>query len=145
MRNIMKIAVRYQSRGGNTKAVAEIIAKTAGVKAEPIDTPLDEAVDVLFVGGGVYAWEIDTSLKNYLETLNLGDAKSAAIFSTSGFTSSTDKIAEIVRGKGIHVCVKALSIKMGIHNQHLFGGEGEPTLSDKKIGLIHDFVMEIIK
>jgi len=27
----MKVAVRYQSRGGNTKEVAEAIAKAAGV------------------------------------------------------------------------------------------------------------------
>lgn len=33
----MKIAVRYQSRGGNTKAVAEVIANSLGVKAEAVD------------------------------------------------------------------------------------------------------------
>lgn len=33
----MKTAVRYQSRGGNTKAVAEVIANSLGVKAEPVD------------------------------------------------------------------------------------------------------------
>lgn len=30
----MKTAVRFQSRGGNTKAVAEIIAKMAGDKTK---------------------------------------------------------------------------------------------------------------
>ena len=141
----MKIAVRYQSRGGNTKTVAEAIAKAAGVKAEPIDTPLDEAVDVLFVGGGVYAWSIDKSLKNYLETLNQEVTKSVAAFSTGGFTSGTDKIVEIVKAKGINVCEEAISIKMGIHNQHLFGGEGVATLSENKIRSIDEFVMGIIK
>jgi hypothetical protein len=47
----MKYAIRYQSRGDNTRAVAEIIAGILGVKAEPIDTPLDENVDVLFIRG----------------------------------------------------------------------------------------------
>ena len=60
----MKVAVRYQSRGGNTKEIAEAIAKAADVKAEPIDISIDEPVDVLFVGGGVYAHTIDPSLKN---------------------------------------------------------------------------------
>lgn len=50
----MKIAVRYQSRGGNTKAVAEVIANSLGVKAEAVDNAITQWVDVLFVGGGVY-------------------------------------------------------------------------------------------
>ena len=141
----MKIAVRYQSRGGNTKAVAEAIAKAAGVKAEPIDIPIDEAVDVLFVGGGVYAWTIDKSLKSYLETLDRGIVKSVAAFSTGGGMSGTDKIAEIVKPKGIDVCEKSLPIKMGTHNYHLFGGKGDATLSENKIRSINDFVMGIIR
>jgi flavodoxin len=44
----MKYAVRYQSRGGNTRAVAEIIAGILGINAEPFDRPLDENVDVTF-------------------------------------------------------------------------------------------------
>ena len=35
----MKTAVRYYSRSGNTKAVAEAIAEAAGVKAVPVDSP----------------------------------------------------------------------------------------------------------
>jgi flavodoxin len=50
----MKIAVIYHSRGGNTKIVAEAIAKAAGVSAEPIHVPLDAPVDLLLIGGGVY-------------------------------------------------------------------------------------------
>lgn len=76
----MKIAVRYHSRGGNTKSVAEAIANAAGIKAEPIDVPLDEPVDFLFVGGGVYGGvfkgDIDSSLRGYLETLDPNTVKS---------------------------------------------------------------------
>jgi flavodoxin len=43
----MKVAVRYQTRGGNTRAVAEAIAKAAGVKAEPIYVSLREPIDLL--------------------------------------------------------------------------------------------------
>ena len=64
----MKVAVRYQTRGGNTKAVAEAIAKAAGVKAKPIDAPISEPVDLLFIGGGVYSLNIDRSPKDYMET-----------------------------------------------------------------------------
>ena len=141
----MKIAVRYQSRGGNTKAVAEAIAKAAGIKAEPIDIPLDAAVDVLFVGGGVYAWTIDSSLKGYLNTLNQDTVKSIAAFSTGGGMSGTDKITMIAKAKGINACEKTLSIRMGTRNYHLFGGKGDVALSDKQLRLIGDFVKAIMK
>ena len=48
----MSTAVRYCSRSGNTKAVAEAIAKAAGVEAVSVDSAdagLKETVDVLFI------------------------------------------------------------------------------------------------
>lgn len=59
----MKIVVRYQSRGSNTKLVAEAIANKAGDKAESITVPHNLQVDFLFIGGGVYAHGLDDSLK----------------------------------------------------------------------------------
>jgi flavodoxin len=42
----MKYAVRYQSRDGNARAVAEIIAGILGVKAEPVDRPMSAKAPV---------------------------------------------------------------------------------------------------
>lgn len=82
----MKIAVRYYSRSGNTKAVAEAIAEAAGVPAVSVDqkeAALQEPVDILFIGGALYAYGLDSHLKDYLKTLKKGDAKRAVVFSTS--------------------------------------------------------------
>ena len=82
----MNIAVRYYSRSGNTKAVAEAMAKAAGVSAVSVDlaeAKIAEPVDVLFIGGALYAYGIDSHLKEYLKTLRAGDAKKAVVFSTS--------------------------------------------------------------
>lgn len=141
----MKVAVRYQSRGGNTKAVAVAIAKATGVKAEPIDVPLDESVDLLFVGGGVYAWDIDGSLKKYLETLEVNIVKSIAAFSTAGSTNGTRKIAAIAKARGIYMFAETLSVRMGVRNNALLGGKGYIMLTDKQIRLVDDFVSKIIK
>ena len=46
----MKIAVRYYTKTGNTKRLAEAVAKAVGVEALPISTPITEPVDVLFLG-----------------------------------------------------------------------------------------------
>ena len=82
----MSVAVRYYSRSGNTKALAEAIAKAAGVEAVSVDSGaagLREPVDVLFIGGALYAYGLDSHLKAYLKTLKKGDAKKAVVFSTS--------------------------------------------------------------
>ena len=139
----MKIAVRYQSRGGNTKAVAEAIANTAGTKAEPIDVPISEPVDHLFIGGGVYALNIDRSLKEYLEKLSPDTVKSLAAFTTCGNIGATGKIIDIAKTKGITVCENDLSIKMRLKNYRLFGGQGNVTLSEKHLRAIADFVKDV--
>ena len=52
-------AVRYYSRSGNTKLVADAIADAIHVKAVSVDqadAPLTEKADVLFIGGALYAY-----------------------------------------------------------------------------------------
>ena len=81
----MSTAVRYYSRSGNTKAVAEALAKAAGVKAVSVETAeakISEPVDVLFIGGALYAYGIDKNLKEYLGTLKKENVKRAVVFST---------------------------------------------------------------
>lgn len=109
----MKTAVRFQSRGGNTKAVAEIIAKMAGVKAEKAEVTLDEYVDILFVGGGVYMGKMDESLYHFLEKLDVDKVGELVCFSTSGSMWTTLKqIEQIAIKKGISVNENKLLIRM---------------------------------
>ena len=138
----MKIAVRYQSRGGNTKAVAEAIAKTLNVQAETIGTPIDEPVDILFIGGGVYMGDIDSILKERLESLRPETVKSVAAFTTSGSMNGTGKIISILKGRDINTC-EALSIKFFTRNLAWLGGKGYVTLSDKQIKSIENFVKQV--
>ena len=50
----MKVAVRYYSKGGNTKKLAEAIAEAVGEKAQTTDVKLTEDVDILFLCNSVY-------------------------------------------------------------------------------------------
>jgi len=140
----MTVAVRYQSRGGNTKAVAEAIAKAAGVTAEPIDVPIPESVDLLFIGGGVYAWDIDKALKAYLEGLSPETVKSVAAFTTAGGMNKTGTIADIAKARGIRVREETLPLKFALRNHASFGGKGNFTLSEKETQVIIDFVKKIV-
>ncbi|MDR1066490.1 MAG: flavoprotein [Clostridiales bacterium] len=141
----MKIAIRYQSRGGNTKEVAEAIAKAAGITAESIENPIVEYVDLLFIGGGVYKWGIDSSLINYLGNLDPGLVKSVAAFTTAGGMDKTKTILSIVEGKGINAEKETLPIKMGIRNHAWLGGKGSIKLNEKQIHSINKFVKACLK
>ena len=80
----MRIAVRYQSRGGSTRKVAEAIARKAGVAAKPLDPDEKLAdIDLLFVGGGVYAGKPHKMLTDALSALSADQAGCLAFFSTS--------------------------------------------------------------
>ena len=59
----MKIAVRYYTKTGNTKRLAEAVAKAAGVEAQPISVPVSEPVDILFLGNSYYAFTIDPEVR----------------------------------------------------------------------------------
>ena len=54
----MSFAVRYYTKTGNTKRLADAIAKELGVEALPISEPVTEKVDILFLGNSYYAFNI---------------------------------------------------------------------------------------
>ena len=111
----MSVAVRYYSRSGNTKKVAEYIAEVAGVNAVSVDAKdaaLSEKTDVLFIGGALYAYGIDDNLKKYLQTLSGDKVGKAVIFSTSWLSKhALDLIKKELVEKGIQVESETLYFK----------------------------------
>lgn len=103
----MNVAVRYYSRSGKTKKVAEYIAESAGVDAvsvDAVDAALSENVDVLFIGGALYAYGIDNNLKQYLNGLSSDKVGKAVVFSTSWLSKhALDLIKSRLTEKGIPV------------------------------------------
>ena len=103
----MSVAVRYYSRSGNTQKVAEYIAEAAGVDAVSVDAKdaaLSEKVDVLFIGGALYAYGIDDNLKQYLKGLSSDKVGKAVVFSTSWLSKhALDLIKNVLNEKGIPV------------------------------------------
>lgn len=86
----MKNAVRYYSRTGNTKVAAEAIAKAINEEAVSVDSPeapVREHVDVLFIGGALYAYGIDKHLKNFVRDLRRKMSEKRLYFPHLGFQS----------------------------------------------------------
>jgi len=121
----MKNAVRYYSRSGNTKTAAEAIARAIGTDAVSVDSAsasLQEPVDVLFIGGALYAYGIDKHLKAYLGSLKKDQVKKAVVFSTSWISKhAIDLIKDELNRKGIPVEKETLYFK---------GKPGEKQLQD---------------
>lgn len=86
----MNIAVRYHSRTGNTKKLAEAIAEEIGVNAEDLSSPLTEKVDILFLGSAVYAAGVDKAVKSFIKE-NKDKIGIIYNFSTAALLASTYK------------------------------------------------------
>ena len=103
----MKIEVRYYSRSGNTRKLAEAIAEQAGCAAQDISEPVDGYTDLLFLGASVYAGGIDKSVKEFISVLNKDAVGSVAVFSTSALAERAfPQIKKELEKKGIAVLDK---------------------------------------
>lgn len=100
----MKTAVRYFSKLGNTKTIAEAIADGAGVEAVSIteEPELGEYVDILFLGGAPYANIMAPQLREYAERLSADKVGRIALFTTSNWSRRTVRaLRKICTDKGI--------------------------------------------
>ena len=88
---MMKLAVRYYTKGGNTKRLAEAIAKAVGVEALPISVPVTEPVDILFLGNSYYAFSIDPEVRKFVSTLSKDKVGKIVNFGSAAMLSSTWK------------------------------------------------------
>lgn len=101
---IMKTAVRYYSRGGSTKKLAEAIASAVSAPSATVEEPLSEPVDLLFIGSAIYAGKVNERMRDFLNSLTSETVKKAAVFSTAmGPVSAHGQIKELLSAKGIFV------------------------------------------
>ena len=87
----MKIAVRYYTKTGNTKRLADAIAEELGVKALPISEPVSEKVDILFLGNSYYAFNIDPEVRNFVAALDKEKVGKIVNFGSAAMLNSTYK------------------------------------------------------
>ena len=87
----MKIAVRYFTKTGNTKRLAEAVAGAVGVEALPISAPVDEPVDILFLGNSYYAFSIDPEVRDFIRSLDKSKVGRIVNFGSAAMLNSTWK------------------------------------------------------
>jgi flavodoxin len=124
----MKNEVRYLSKSGNTKKVADAIAGAVGVSAKPISESVPTDTELLFLGGAVYAFGIDDELKKFIATIPAG-VKCVAIFSTTAVVKSAfPHIKKLLEERGIAVS----SEEFHCRGEFKFMHKGRPNAEDLK-------------
>ena len=87
----MKIAVRYYTKTGNTKRLAAAIAEAVGTEALPISAPINEPVDILFLGNSYYAFTIDPEVRAFIKGLDKNMVGKIVNFGSAAMLNSTYK------------------------------------------------------
>ncbi len=115
----MSFAVRYYTKTGNTKKLAEAVAEAVSVEALPISEPVDEKVDVLLLGNSYYAFNIDPEVRDFIRSLDPEKVGKIANFGSSAMLGSTFKKVQAEAQKvGIPMIEKEFHCKgefKGIH------------------------------
>ncbi|MBP5175202.1 MAG: flavodoxin [Treponema sp.] len=87
----MKYAVRFYTKTGNTKRLAQAVAEELGVEALPITEAITEPVDVLFLGNSYYAFSIDPEVRAFVASLTKDKVGKIVNFGTAALLKSTYK------------------------------------------------------
>ena len=133
----MTYAVRYYTKTGNTRRLAEAAARELGVEALPISEGISEPVDILFLGNSYYAFNIDPEVKQFVGSLDKDKVGKIVNFGSAAMLNSTYKKVKAEADKaGIAMDDKEFHCKgefKGIH-------KGRPDENDLKA--IADFVRQ---
>ena len=99
----MKIAIRYYTKTGNTKKLAEAISQVVNVEAKTVDEPLTEDVDILFLGSAVYAAGIDGKIKEFIKNIDVNVGEVVNFSSAALIESTYSQVKKEVEAKGINM------------------------------------------
>ena len=136
----MKVAVRYYTKTGNTKRLAEAVAKALGVEALPLSAPVEERVDLLFLGNSYYAFSIDPEVRDFIRRLDKDKVGKLVNFGSAAMLNSTWKKVKAEADKaGIPMEEREFHCKGEFKGLH----KGKPDADD--LEAVAAFAKEIVK
>ena len=136
----MKVAVRYYTKTGNTKRLAEAVAKALGVEALPLSAPVEERADLLFLGNSYYAFSIDPEVRDFIRRLDKDKVGKIVNFGSAAMLNSTWKKVKAEADKaGIPMEEREFHCKGEFKGLH----KGKPDADDLEAAAA--FAKEIVK
>ena len=125
----MTYAVRYYTKTGNTKKLAEAVAAALGVTARPISEPVTEKVDLLFLGNSYYAFTIDPEVRKFVSSLDKEKVGKIVNFSSAAMLNSTYKK---VKAEADKVGIPMLEVEFHCKGEFKGIHKGKPDQEDLK-------------
>lgn len=134
----MKIAIRYFTKTGHMEKMASVVSDVTGVKAETIDIPVTEDVDILFFGSAVYMAGIDNKVKTFISSLD-SKVKNVICFSSAAvLPSSYSQVKGLLEKQNIPVDKREFHCRGQFKILH----KGRPNQQD--LDELRKFVQEIV-
>lgn len=99
----MNIAVRYYTRSGNTKKLAEAVAAAVGVEALDVTAALTEKADILFLGCSYYAFDVDEAVKQFIAENGENIGKIVCVGTSAMMKSMKKPVAKVADSVGVVV------------------------------------------
>lgn len=109
----MLIKVVFHSMTGNTKKIAEAIAREIGVNAEEVShATVSDPIDVLFIGDGNYGSNIHATTRQFILGLDRSKVKHVAMFGTyGGINTGVPKMKILLETQGLSVINEGFTCK----------------------------------
>ncbi len=115
-------AIRYYSKFGHSKQMAQAIEEIVDAKAATVAEPLTEPVDTLYLGAGVFLGKVNSSVIDFINTLTPEVVREVVLFGSCAIIDSpVPQMRKALENKGIKVSDKSFTCKgsMGpIHKGH---------------------------
>lgn len=135
----MNIAVRYYTRSGNTKKLAEAVAEAVAVEAKEVSAPLTEKADILFLGCSYYAFDVDEAVKEFI-TGNKDNIGKIVCFGTSAMMKSMQKpVGKVAETVGVAVSGEEF------HCRGTFGPLHKGRPNEKDLKRVAEFAKSMLK
>ena len=133
----MKAVVRYYTRTGNTKKLADAIAAELGVEAKSIDRALEEDVDVLFLCNSVYWAGVDSKVKKFVKNPGAKIGQLVNVSTAALIESTYAQMKKLAADAGIPLSEREFHCKGSFKALH----KGKP--DDADIAAVKRFAREI--
>ena len=100
----MKNAIRYYSKFGHSKMMAEAVKDLVGAEPQTVNEPLAECVDTLLLGAGVMMGKVNGDVFKFINTLSPDKVKRVVCFGSCAIIKSpVPQMRKALEAKGIKV------------------------------------------
>lgn len=122
----MRTEVRYFSKGGATKKLADAIALAVGAEAKTVDQPLEKFADVVFLGASVYGGQPSPEVLSFIEA----NAKNIGKIVVFGSACTGKSTYAAIKSAAAKCAVKTAEMFFQCKGQFLFLNKGRPNEQD---------------